>query len=498
MADLWAGLDMRLPVVSDFFNYTRQKNGEHCLTWGRPVDSFPLIGEELSAYLPYSPKFVMFAGWVGDQNPNFEGLRFAMRNIIHSAWHNYTNFGSDIGGKQAGPCSVPSPLSPPLGPPCVGYRKGPGLFGRTTELFTRWFQMGAFVPLMENGGEEEHRPWKFDTDGSTVVTDTYRRFTHAHVELTPYLLTTGTESYREGISAIRPSTPAPADLPLLQWNTNLTDFSYKLGKSIFVHPITEENTTVIKVSFPKTTDGSPWIDYFNASRKYAAGSTAVLLTPLDYFPVFQEGGSILPLTVTTDATAWHPLSRFVQKVRSGVETSDVGMLRAQVLPTTISFSMLNLPEQALTLAINHPTAWKEKHINIHRFQRIGIEAAYSTSADSMTVTVSATSEPVIVTVRGVRASSASSLTALTSTANLRTSEAIEAVRVPCPDSSPLIQLLSEGVALHGLVWFSCEPDGTLSSPWAGSAVGATHEIVVISRNAQLGLNISAENVNFAD
>ena len=67
------------------------------LIWSRPVDSYPLF-LNLSAFLEFSPKYVMFAGWVGDQDPTFAGLQDAMINILESAWANYTNFGSDIGG----------------------------------------------------------------------------------------------------------------------------------------------------------------------------------------------------------------------------------------------------------------------------------------------------------------------------------------------------------------------------------------------------------------
>ena len=54
----------------------------------------------------------------------------------------YANFGSDIGG----------------------YRSGNGTLGRSKELFIRWAQLGAFSPLMENGGNKEHRPWAFDDE----------------------------------------------------------------------------------------------------------------------------------------------------------------------------------------------------------------------------------------------------------------------------------------------------------------------------------------------
>ena len=58
----------------------------------------------------------------------------------------YVNFGSDIGG----------------------YRSGSGEYGRTKELFIRWSQLGAFSPLMENGGNKEHRPWMLDSTNETL------------------------------------------------------------------------------------------------------------------------------------------------------------------------------------------------------------------------------------------------------------------------------------------------------------------------------------------
>jgi alpha-glucosidase (family GH31 glycosyl hydrolase) len=105
------------------------------LIWSRPVDSFPLA-LNISAFLEYSPKYVVFSGWVGDQDPTFAGMKDALINMFESAWRNYTNFGSDSGG----------------------YRTG----NRTRELFCRWVQLNAFLPLFENGGNGDHTPWGFD------------------------------------------------------------------------------------------------------------------------------------------------------------------------------------------------------------------------------------------------------------------------------------------------------------------------------------------------
>ena len=64
----------------------------------------------------------------------------------------YANFGSDIGG----------------------YRSGSGPLGRSKELLIRWAQLGAFSPLMENGGNQEHRPWEFDDTNQTL--DIYTKY----------------------------------------------------------------------------------------------------------------------------------------------------------------------------------------------------------------------------------------------------------------------------------------------------------------------------------
>ena len=157
----------------DFFYYTRKVRGSSALIMARPIDNF----NEL-IFLSYAPNDVMFSGWVGDQDGTFDGLQDALVNIIHSAWNGYLNFGSDIGG----------------------YRTDKSPLGRTKEVFTRWFQLGAFVPLMENGGSGEHRPWIFGND----TLDTYRTFANLHTDLAPFFLNIGTDCYSKNISVIRP------------------------------------------------------------------------------------------------------------------------------------------------------------------------------------------------------------------------------------------------------------------------------------------------------
>jgi len=105
------------------------------------------------------------------------------------------NFGSDIGG----------------------YRSGKGELGRTKELLIRWAQLGAFSPLMENGGNDEHRPWAFDNETLEIYKQLIKpslswqshiiffcRYVDIHYQLIPYLLTIGSNAYYNKKSSLIP------------------------------------------------------------------------------------------------------------------------------------------------------------------------------------------------------------------------------------------------------------------------------------------------------
>ena len=37
-------------------------------------------------FLDFSPHRVMYSGWVGDNDPTFEGLQYALKSYLQSAW----------------------------------------------------------------------------------------------------------------------------------------------------------------------------------------------------------------------------------------------------------------------------------------------------------------------------------------------------------------------------------------------------------------------------
>ena len=243
------------------------------LIWSRPVDSFPL-GLNISAFLEYSPKYVMFAGWVGDQDPTFGGLKSALINMFESAWRNYTNFGSDTGG----------------------YRTG----ARTRELFCRWAQLNAFLPLFENGGNGDHTPWGFDAaagGGTTEVTDMYRELVAAHYALAPYLYATGVAAFGAGLPVLAPTARPPRDFPFILQPDEVSDYSFAVGPALFVAPTTAAGVASARVLLPSA--GAGWADFWDPSRAFPPGAAVDYATPLSgprmHGPVFVATHALLPL-----------------------------------------------------------------------------------------------------------------------------------------------------------------------------------------------------------
>lgn len=242
----------------DFFNYTRSRQGgDDRLIMSRPVDSYK------SLFLNFSPRYLLYSGWVGDLDGTWGGLIEGVNRMRASSELGYVNFGSDI----------------------AGYRDNTK---RELSLFIRWFQLGTFNPLMENGGNGQHTPWSYDAPGATDITDLYREFVLIHMSLGPYFLTVGTLAFETKNKSAMTFTSSD---------------EYLLGNDIFVAIMTS-NATSRTITFPPAVSG--WIDWFSGTR-YAGEEVIVYPCALNTYPVFKRAGAILILDA--DAYARTALSR---------------------------------------------------------------------------------------------------------------------------------------------------------------------------------------------
>jgi len=237
---------------SDFFHYTRDRLGPDRIITARPVDSYGTF-----VPLAFAPGDVNLAGWVGDQDPTFAGLRNALYNLFASSGLTfqsdkaYVNYGSDIGG----------------------YR-GDGK--RDKELFVRWTQLGAFCPIMENGGSGEHRPWMYDEETLAL----YRKFVCLHHQLIPYLYSQGAEAYEASRSLM---------VPVGSYALEGSRWLYMLGEALIVSAITEPGGRAI-VDFPE----GEWMDLFTG-EVFPGGESREWVFPLDAYPAFLKRGALVPL-----------------------------------------------------------------------------------------------------------------------------------------------------------------------------------------------------------
>jgi alpha-glucosidase (family GH31 glycosyl hydrolase) len=230
----------------DFFEHTRDVLGDDRLITARPVDTY---GADLGGPgVEFSPVDIGWAGWVGDQDPDFAGLEAALLNSWWSASAGYVSFGSDIGG----------------------YREDGSALGREKEPFLRWAGLGAFSPVMENGGGGAHEPWRFDEE----TVDVYRELVRIHRALIPYLMREGAVAFDEGRSL----------LTFLE--DEHRDYRYLLGPDVFVQPVLAPGDQV-QVTLPP----GEWTWLFGDGRTITGPVQLDLTVPFDAFPAFVRAGS---------------------------------------------------------------------------------------------------------------------------------------------------------------------------------------------------------------
>ena len=254
----------------DFLNYCNSKRSNQCLIWSRPTDCLMGSGKVETVCMDYSPKDVMFSGWVGDEDGTWQGLQACASKALISANKGYLNFGCDIGG----------------------YRSTGG--ERDIDLYLRWVQLGSLLPHMENGGATEHRPWKFD-DKTINVLEIYQKFHHLHMALQPYFYTVGILRYPEGKSAMTPSVEKTTVYDKLK---KVEHFGYTLGDELYVQPILTNTTSTTKISFPEiessASSSSLWINYWKNDLVYSPKSTLDEKFALDDYPLYVKSGTIIP------------------------------------------------------------------------------------------------------------------------------------------------------------------------------------------------------------
>ena len=250
--------------------------------------------EGLKALSPDQRPFVMtrasYAGgqrysvtWTGDNSATWDHLKLAIHQIINLGLSGFSYSAADVGGFTGGP---------------------------SPELLTRWFEIGAFIPVFRDHSAKDTpraEPWVDGADQLAIR----RRYVNERYKLLPYLYALADRNGRVGDPILR---PVFYDFPEALAATCDQSVSFTVGRDLLVAPPPHpESPQSYDICLP--TGG--WYDYWTGLPIGAAGGLDTSAhrigeTPrLDHLPVFVRAGTILPrqpLVQSTKQTPDGPLS----------------------------------------------------------------------------------------------------------------------------------------------------------------------------------------------
>ncbi len=197
-------------------------------------------------------------GWTGDTESTWAALRQTLATVIGLGLSGIPYTGPDIGGFSGAP---------------------------SAELFIRWFQMAAFMPLFRNHaakGTPRREPWAFGEPTLSIA----REFLRLRVRLMPYLYTLAWEAAQTGAPLVRPLFWPDGSDPDL-WGI---EDAFQLGPALLVAPILEEGVRARTVFLP----AGEWYDFWS-DRRFTGPGRVEVEAPLERIPVFVRAGSVLPM-----------------------------------------------------------------------------------------------------------------------------------------------------------------------------------------------------------
>lgn len=222
--------------------------------------------------------------WSGDINGNWDvfkkqipaGLNFSVSGIPY--WN------TDIGGFFGG-----SPKDP-----------------KYQELFTRWFEYGAFCPMFRVHGTGEGKEfWQWDEDTQKV----WKKYVALRYRLLPYIYSVSWQVTHSGGTMMRPLVIDFANDPRA---LTIAD-QYLFGPAILVSPITDAAATSRSVYLPGK---KRWYDFWTG-RAEEPSRQVTAAAPMDILPLYIRAGAIVPFGPVVQYTQEKPADPIEVRVYRG-------------------------------------------------------------------------------------------------------------------------------------------------------------------------------------
>ena len=240
------------------------------------------------AYLGAQRNGTMF--WSSDISPTWDTLKRQIPAGLDFVASGLAYWSNDIGGWQYLP-KEHHPRRPPLLDPSDA-RENVGGYDDYPELYTRWFEYAAFLPIFRaHGSRLYNEVWSYGRQAEPVL----EKYLRLRYELLPYIYSLAYETYRGGAPYMRPLF---LDFPKDPRVADIGD-QYMFGPAFLVAPVTEQGATSRAVYLPS---GADWYNYWTNER-IRGGQTIRVRAPIDTLPLFVRAGSIVPLGEAIDSTS---------------------------------------------------------------------------------------------------------------------------------------------------------------------------------------------------
>ncbi len=227
--------------------------------------------------------------WSSDIYPTWDTLQRQIPTGLDVSASGLAYWSNDTGGWQYLP-PVHHPAHPPLLDPSDA-RANVGGYDDYPELYTRWFQYAAFLPIFRtHGSRRANEVWSYGKQAEPIL----EKYLRLRYQLMPYIYSLGYKTWLTGAPSMRalfmdfPDDPKVADLR----------DEYMFGPAFLVAPVTEQGATSRKVYLPA---GADWYNYWTNER-VKGGQTLTVSAPIDTIPLFVRAGSILPLGAPVEST----------------------------------------------------------------------------------------------------------------------------------------------------------------------------------------------------
>ncbi|SBU94271.1 alpha-glucosidase [Streptomyces sp. Ncost-T6T-1] len=201
--------------------------------------------------------------WSGDVSTGWDGLRASLSLVVGLGLCGVPYSGPDVGGFDG----FPSP-----------------------ELYLRWFQLGAYLPLFRthsaiDAGRRE--PWEFGPE----VLEHARAALVERERLHPYFVSLSQVARLTGAPYVRPVWwGAPGDRALRE-----CEDAFLLGDALLVAPVLEPGVRRRAVRLPR----GRWYDTATG-RAYEGPGQVLVDAPLSGVPVLARAGAVIPVRGADD------------------------------------------------------------------------------------------------------------------------------------------------------------------------------------------------------